>query len=230
MLHDASGNTAMVLLKLGQREHMEQFRKGQLYMNTLKYFRDLESDSARADHYEGATHIFQPKDVIITLSAPGFGDIVIDSTDLAAATTLSMNSELCCNIFCLHAITAPVNGTLFPSEHEWFGDSMVLVLNTEEFVNRVVAGAKARNLSGKSKRVEYFDDEAYTGKLDRFRKSKRFAHQREYRIAIDSPGTDPLVLDIGDIIDITSEVLQFCDADNILKFSEDDARAAALLF
>ena len=44
----------MALLKLGQREHMEQFRKGQLYMNTLKYFRDLESDPARADHYEGA--------------------------------------------------------------------------------------------------------------------------------------------------------------------------------
>jgi hypothetical protein len=150
MFHDASGNPAMVLLKLGQREHMEQFRKGQLYMNTLKYFRDLESDPARADHYEGATHIFQPKDVIITLSAPGFGDILIDSTDLAAATTLSMNSELCCNIFCLHAITAPVNGTLFPSEHEWFGDSMVLVLKTEEFLNRVVAGAKARNLSGRS--------------------------------------------------------------------------------
>ena len=220
----------MVLLKLGQREHMEQFRNGQLYMNTLKYFRNLESDPARADHYEGATHIFQPKDVIITLSAPGFGDILIDSTDLAAATTLSMTSELCCNIFCLHAITAPVNGTLFPSEHEWFGDSMVLVLKTEEFLNRVVAGAKARNLSGKIKRVEYFDDKAYTGKLDRFRKSKRFAHQREYRIAIDSPGTDPLVLDIGDITHITSEVLKFCDADNILKFSEDDARAAALLF
>jgi hypothetical protein len=107
---------------------------------------------------------------------------------------------------------------------------MVLVLNTQEFLNRVVAAAKTRNLSGKCKLVEYFDDEAYTGKLDRFRKSKRFAHQREYRIAIDSPGDDPLVLDIGDITDITSEVLPFSDADNILKFSEDDARAAALTY
>jgi hypothetical protein len=230
MLRDASANPVMLLLKLGQREHMEQFRKGLLYMNTLKYFRDLESDPARADRYEGVTHIFQPKDIIITLSAPGFGEIEIDSKDLAAATTVSMNSELCCNLFCLHAITAPVNGTLFPPEHEWFGDSMVLVLNTQEFLNRVVAAAKAQNLSGKSKLVEYFDDEAYTGKLNRFWKSKRFAHQREHRIAIDSPGKDPFVLDIGDLTDITSEVLQFCDADNILKFSEDDARAAALLW
>jgi hypothetical protein len=230
MLRDARGNSVVLLLKLGQQMHMEQFRKGLLYMNPLKYFRNLESDPARADRYEGATHIFQPKDVIITLSAPGFGDIVIDSKDLAAATTMSRNSELCCNLYCLHAITAPVNGTLFPSEHEWFGDSMVLVLNTQEFLNRVVAAAKTRSLSGKCKLVEYFDDEAYTGKLDRFRKSKRFAHQREYRIAIDSPGDDPLVLDIGDITDITSEVLPFSDADNILKFSEDDARAAALTY
>jgi hypothetical protein len=230
MMRDASGNSAMLLLKLGQREHMEQFRKGLLYMNPLKYFRDLESDRARADRYEGATHIFQPKDVVITLSAPGFGEIVVDSKDLAAATTISMNSELCCNLFCLYAITAPVNGTLFPSEYEWFGDSMVLVLNTGEFLNRVVAGAKARNFSGKCKLVEYFDDEAYTGKLDRFCKSDRFAHQREFRIAIDSAGKDPLVLDIGDLSDITSELLQFCDADNTLKFSEDDARAAALFW
>jgi hypothetical protein len=230
MLRDASGNSVMLLLKLGQREHMEQFRKGLLYMNSLTYFRELESDCARADRYEGATHIFQPKDIVITLSAPGFGEIVVASKDLAAATTISMNSELCCNVFCLHAITAPVNGTLFPSEHVWFGDSMVLVVNTQEFLNRVVAAAKAQNLSGKSKLVEYFDDEVYTGKLDRFWKANRFAHQREYRIAIDSPGKGPLVLDIGDITDITSEVLQFSDADSILKFSEGDARAAALLW
>jgi hypothetical protein len=230
MLHDANGNPAMVLLKMGQREHLEQFRTGLLYMNPLTYFRDLESDPARADRYEGATHIFQPKDVIITLSAPGFGEIVIDSEDLAAPTTLSMNSELCCNLFCLYAISQPVSGKLFPSEHEWFGDSIVLILNTEKFLNCVIVAAKAQNLSGKMKLVEYFDDEVYTGRIDRFRKSKRYAHQREYRIAIDSPGNAPLILDIGDISDITSEVLPFTDADNKLSFSESDARAAGLLW
>lgn len=40
---------------------MEQFRKGLLYMNTLNYFRGLDGDPARADRYEGVTHIFQPK-------------------------------------------------------------------------------------------------------------------------------------------------------------------------
>lgn len=230
MLRDSNGNPAMILLKMGQREHMEQFRRGLLYMNPLSYFRGLEGDPARADRFEGLTHIFQPQDVVMRLSAPGFGEIVIDSQDLAAATTISMNSELCCNIFCLHAITTPVDGTLFPSEHEWFGDSVVLVLNSEAFLNRIVAAAKARNLPVKGKLVEYFDDKTYTGKLDRFRKSKHFAHQREYRIAVESSGTEPLILEIGDITEITSEVVPFSDANNVFKFSGQDARAADLLW
>lgn len=218
----------MILLKMGQQEHMEQFRRGRLYMNTLNYFRGLDGDPARADRFEGVTQIFQPRDVIMTFSAPGFGEFVVGSEDLAAATTFSMNSELCCNIFCLHPITAPINGTLFPTEHEWFGDSIVLVLNTQEFLNRVLAACKTKNFRVKGSLVEYYDDDTYTGKVDRFRKPKRFAHQREYRIAIESSGTEPLILDIGDSTDITSEVVPFSNANNVFKFSEDDARAAAL--
>jgi hypothetical protein len=228
VLRDLNGNPAMFLLKMGQQEHMEQFRRGLLYMNPLSYFRELDGDPARADHLEGVTHIFQPKDVVMKFSAPGFGEFVVDSRDLAAATTLSMNSEHCCNLFCLHAITRPINGSIFPAEYEWFGNSTVLILNTQEFLSRVLAACRAKNLSVKGSLIEYYDDEAYTGKLDRFKKPKRFAHQREYRIAVDSPGTAPMLLEIGDIRDITSEVIAFFDANRTLFFSEDDARAANL--
>ncbi|HEV2711305.1 MAG TPA: hypothetical protein VGU67_13905 [Edaphobacter sp.] len=62
MLHDSSNNPAMFLLKMGQQDHMEQFRRGVLYMNTLNYFRGLDGDPARADRFEGVTHIFQPQE------------------------------------------------------------------------------------------------------------------------------------------------------------------------
>lgn len=81
MLRDLNGNPAMFLLKMGQQEHMEQFRRGLLYMNPLSYFRELDGDPARADHLEGVTHIFQPKDVVMKFSAPGFGEFVVDSRD-----------------------------------------------------------------------------------------------------------------------------------------------------
>jgi hypothetical protein len=50
--------------------------------------------------------------------------------------------------------------------------------------------------------------------------SERFAHQREYRIAAESPGTEPLILDIGGITDITSEVIPFSDANNCSSFQK----------
>jgi len=76
---------------------------------------------------------------------------------------------------------------------------MILVLNTQEFLNRVWQLRKLEIFSGKGQTVDTSIDAAYTGRLDDSGTSKRFAHQREYRIAIDSPGDDPFVLDIGDI-------------------------------
>ena len=53
----------MLLLKLGQREHMEMLRKGLLYRNSLAFFKLLEADPARSDPYEGTDSIIQPFDI-----------------------------------------------------------------------------------------------------------------------------------------------------------------------
>src|SRR3974377_59858 len=50
-MRDASGLPWMLLMKLGRKEHMEQFRTGLLYMNALSYFQSLEADMARGDRY-----------------------------------------------------------------------------------------------------------------------------------------------------------------------------------
>ena len=46
--------------------------------------------------------------------------------------------------------------------------------------------------------------------------------------SVGSPGNGPLVFDIGDSTDITSEVVPFINANSVFKFAKDDARAAAL--
>jgi len=51
----------MILLKLGRREHLEELRRGLLYMNPLSYFRSLAEDSARSDEREGDDYILQPE-------------------------------------------------------------------------------------------------------------------------------------------------------------------------
>ena len=47
----------MLLLKLGQRKHLEALRKGLLYLNPLAFFRSLEADQARGDRTEGIDYM-----------------------------------------------------------------------------------------------------------------------------------------------------------------------------
>src|SRR4051812_4993845 len=63
----------IVLLKFGKREHLEQFRnEGLLYINSDRYFSELESDMVRGDRFEGTSRIYQSKDVKrITIEGSG---------------------------------------------------------------------------------------------------------------------------------------------------------------
>jgi len=221
----------MIFIKLGRKEHMEQFRTGLLYMNTLSYFRELEADTARADRREGVDSIIQPKDLgetYIDTGAPGVGRISIPPEDLAGPITFSMNRTRHCNLFCLYALTKPVKNLLFPREHDWFGDSLVLVTNTQEFLNRLGIAATEQKLTMGGAPVEYYDDNSYSGRVGRFKKPSRFAHQNEYRITIETGVDEAFRLQIGDISNLTSEVMPLDRADEFLKFTEADATEAGL--
>jgi hypothetical protein len=222
----------MVLMKLGRKEHMEQFRTGLLYMNALSYFRDLDADTARGDRFEGVDSILQPKDLgeaYIDPGIPSIGRIDIRRDDLAGPITIAMNRTLGCNLFCLYALTRPVKELLFSAEHDWFGgDSLVLVTNTQEFLNRVTKAAREQKFPLQGAQVGYYDESGYSGRVGRFMKSSRFAHQNEYRIAIETGVDGPFRFQIGDIRDITSEVIPFDQADECLKFTESDAREAGM--
>ena len=230
-MRNASGLPWMVLMKLGRKEHMEQFRTGLLYMNALSYFHSLEADVARGDRYEGIDSILQPQhlgEAYIDTGIPTIGRIEIRREDLAGPITVAMNRTARCNLFCLYALTTPVQDVLFSAEHDWFGgDSLVLIRDTQEFLNRVQKAALEQKLPLKGAPVEYFDETGYSGKVGRFKKSSRFSYQHEYRIAIETGIEGSFRFQIGDIRDITSEVIPFDRADECLKFSEADARRRA---
>jgi hypothetical protein len=57
---------------------------GNLYLNTLAYFKELESKSyGRDDSTEAVAMWWQPNDMSITLNMAGFGNIEITRKDLA---------------------------------------------------------------------------------------------------------------------------------------------------
>jgi hypothetical protein len=225
-MRDAHGNEVAILLKLGAKKHLEGLRQGHLYLNTLNYFRELEADPNRADRLEGTDHIFQPGIIRMSFDFPGMGHFEVPPEDLAGPVTFVRNETTCCNLYCLYCLREPVNGALFSKEHALFGDSVVLIRNTPEFIARVRDGANRTGLAIWWGPVEYYDEKTYTGKLGRFKKSDRFAYQKEFRFAVSTPGTEPLHLDVGDLSDITSEIIPFDKVDEVLKFSEADANEA----
>jgi len=232
-LRTTQGDPYMLLLKLGWREHMETLRNGILYMKPLSFFAALEDDPARGDPYEGTDTILQPCDIgefTIEPNIPGMEKFTVPSSDLAGPVRIALNRTSQCNLFCMFSLRKPVEGPMFPPPHQWFGDSFVLFTNTPEFLSRVVKAATAQGLKIEARPVEYYDAAKYSGKIGRFRKQAVYSHQHEYRIAIE-PGTkDALLFDVGDLSDITSEVIPIANADEVLKFSPQDARDAGLIW
>lgn len=217
----------LVLFKFGKEEHLTSFREqGQMHMRTMRYFAEEEGEnSARGDRFEGATVIFQPTGLQMTISHPVIGTHEVDPNDLVGPVILSYIREAEQNVFCMFSLTAPAAEPLLHEDHLRFGSHFVLILNTPEFLRRVYQASATMGLQGEAGSVEYYDDATYSGKIGAFRKPQRFAYQKEFRIVL-RPGIAPSRdLMIGDISDITSPVSPLSELDRIVDFSEQTAIA-----
>jgi hypothetical protein len=140
-----------------------------------------------------------------------------------------MNREAERNIFCMFAVTEPQEEPLLHCENLNFGDSFVLILNTQEFFDRIRKAAALIGLRVQANLVEYFDESTYSGKTGVFWKSSQYVHQREYRI-VTEPGRSPYrELVLGSLEDITTPVLPLSDLDSMVEFTPKSARDAGLI-
>jgi hypothetical protein len=217
----------MILLKLGRKAHLEELRHGLLYMNPLSYFRTLEDGSTRGDKREGDDYILQPEEanLVIDTGIPSIGRISAAPGDLAGPIRIARDRTRSCNLFCMFAITRPVERPMFGTSHGWPGDSFVLFTHTQEFLSRIALAAQEQGKRIESGLVEYYDDLTYSGQLGRFRKPTRFSYQSEYRIALEPESVRAIPFQVADLTDITSQVFPIDRADDVLKFDSEDLAA-----
>ncbi|MCH7500722.1 MAG: hypothetical protein IH886_12045 [Nitrospinae bacterium] len=200
-----------LLIKFSAREHMERLLdEGEVYMNTLAYYREEEKNSERHDPNEGIEKIMAIKEGLVKCKNPDNGKLQKIATVTSGILRFTDSNLDKTAIYCLFHLEIP-NNKKFESKEcvdervlEGFGDTAVLIHDVAEFLARVKSAAQKRGLDHRRERVQYVDMSTRNDEVGPFLKDLSFSHQKELRIAVfdEANGPRPIILNIGSIRDI----------------------------
>ena len=218
----------LCLIKVtSSQEYADKLLQGDLFARRLSGFRKLEGDSQRGDSFEASIvyphdqskFVFETKDPVTGKKEV----LVIPPEDLAANPRLRLQALDSVNVFCTYAVDAdnlrpvPDSDTKarleLPSDLWKLGSYAVVIFDVHKFIERVRIAAYSQNYKTWAGRVVYYDPADSSPPLSHdiqvaFTKRNQYAHQKEFRLAIDTNtiGSEPLTLSIGDISDIALTV------------------------
>lgn len=191
----------LALFKFGKQEHVEDFvYNGNIYMNSLSYFRKLENDIVRKDKFESASYNLQADGATLRMEQDGKW---IDVASIKGAIVSSDGSDRTTNVFCMYAFRESASQKLIDARNFEFGDTFAILKDGNEFLRRVRETAKRENIVLKQGLVEYVDGKTYNGEIGIFRKFSEFAYQSEFRLAVVTRKEEPFSFRVGDISDIS---------------------------
>lgn len=209
------------LVKVGNVEHLEELRRGQLYFNQIRYFKELKKDGQRGDAFEGAIGCFRPNRMSLH---------IIDDQTGEASPIFNFNSFYLHNqdllsrhIFCSYAYSDPefpgrcihteeFRRTLkspepFDLRSTALGNHVLVIEHVRPFFESVDRAINAAGFSGTRAPVRFFNEASYHGDFPvehlGFLKPLSFSHQREYRFLIHGMPSGPQKLFVGDLSDIS---------------------------
>lgn len=210
------------LLKFAkQHEYLEEIQHGRLRLNTLGFYLNYEGhgEKARADKDEGLTAIFQPSKVRVII---GKDDWKHEIKGICSPIKIRVNRVAADHVFCMYAVHPgrwaedPIESVdefgkylEISDENREFGDFVLITIDTQEFLNRIVNALRSQGVSFTMGPVEYVDESTYSGSIPKerigFVKCDKFSYQNEYRLYIPNLTGDTGVkkLDVGDLSDIT---------------------------
>lgn len=204
----ASGGTDIYgLVKIGERVHIERlFRSGEVFFQTLGYFRKLEKEQERGDLSEGVSH-FMAQSSIKSLTVDGKLNLPIVSPIRIRAKRFDD-----INVFCMYALKKPGPPEL-DGRCRAFGDACLVIRDAADFLRRVKRAFDVcpeladDDFEVKYGLVEYVPEQTYVGEMGPQKKFDRFAHQSEFRFYVDPGLGKSLTLTIGSLEDIAERGL-----------------------
>ena len=174
-------------------KHADSFLKGNIFSNRFLHFKQIETQDSTVGHAQ----LFINKN---------------------STTAIKTNWQKYINVFC---IFAGRHGEVeVPEACQKLGKFAVVINNISEFFERVQRNIRDNDYRMTRGLVEYFDPAILS--LDNesiFRKGLEFDYQREYRFAISTgiAGIEPVMLNIGDISDISMKCRNFVDIKSSIK-------------
>lgn len=212
---------SLALFRFANRCWLEKVCDGQIYMNTWSHHKENEYDPARSDGLEHTNVIIQPRDLRSFRIANSSGDINLDIRPEQFTEPILINrGEREYNVFCLFSLRTSTLGSPQIDPHNFeFGDSFVVILDTQQFLNRLQNAATQAGFAMDCNLVEYYNATTYTGDVGPFRKSSVFGYQREFRVVITPGAIGPVVLELGSLRDITSPIWPLTAINHLLQFT-----------
>lgn len=199
------------LIKFQSSERIKMLREGHLYAKTLQYYRDLEKetgDDEIGDEFEAMLHINKG-----FLRFPDTEE-EIELNDTRIPTVNSDDF-----VFCMFGIYPVLDSFVFTDKQKEkmlsFGDTALIILDSEELIQRVSVAAKKAGYETHFGAVQYFNPAEDNANMIisilkgmwniAFWKREKYRYQQEARFVF-SPGNveDHIELNIGDISDITA--------------------------
>jgi hypothetical protein len=125
--------------------------------------------------------------------------------------------------YCMFSVKTPTKYCIIDDRNFAFGDAFIVVLNTQEFMDRVSAAAKSANLQCQCDFIEYFDVEKYSGETGPFRKPASYSYQQEFRFIVYPGSGEPIRLTLGDLSDITTPIFDLSKINDLIEWSSEAA-------
>jgi hypothetical protein len=214
-------------------EHADQLIKGRLFFRRLSCFKKMEEtkDDGRADRHEATAVWLQPDRVSIQFK--DYPHLNISPENLAGPVSISFDHHSHLHIFWTSAMHTGefefIDGLIefYEEDRDKLTKQLELdssklgkfavVIKAGEFIRRVKSAIEGKGYTFNSGLVDYYDPTSRHGEFPLnevpFWKMKKFSHQKEYRIAVDThtTGEDPRFIEINDISDISAKM----DAANV---------------
>jgi hypothetical protein len=199
-------HTIKMFLKFGQeKDIVDLYRNGTIYMNAIQKFRELEDEELRGDSYEGASKIVNYPPGQFEIPSLGY-----KGNHLGIHLKEAYNNVLG-NIYSLYCISS--HGWENPNDFKIddriksFGSHCLMIKDNKKFLSLIEDALQELKAKYYHNFVEYYNKKVINRQISLFEKPLEFEYQKEFRIYVERDSTEPFIVKIGSLVNI-SELYQ----------------------